>query len=287
MSWPAPSDADGVASNDHTSARKREALACSGAATEGAAAGHDVASHPTGRPPPSFYALGGGRVGELVTLLHLPYTLWLLANFSIGAALAPRLYVGRWLWGMAAFALAVGVAAHALDELNGRPMRTSIGDRSLLAGAVVGLAGASAIGVAGALTVTVWLVPFVLAGVAFVVAYNLELAGGRFHSELWLALGWAAFPVLTGYFIEAQRVRPAVLLAAGGCMGLSFAQRRLSVRARELRRRTVAVEGSVRLRDGRVEELSVEGMLAPLEGALSAMSAAAVLLAAALVAVKL
>jgi hypothetical protein len=262
--------------------------AVEGASAERPAAGRATAARPAGqRPPPSFYALGGGRVGELVTLLHLPYTLWLLANFSIGAALAPRLHVDRWLWGMAAFALAVGVAAHALDELNGRPMRTSIGDRSLVAGAAVGLAGAVAIGVAGALTVTAWLAPFVLAGAAFVVAYNLELAGGRFHTELWLALGWAAFPVLTGYFIEAQRVRPAALLAAGGCMGLSFAQRRLSVRARELRRRTLAVEGQVRLRDGRVQELSVEGMLAPLEGALSAMSVAAVLLAAALVAVKL
>jgi hypothetical protein len=239
------------------------------------------------RPRPAFYALGGGLAGQLVTLLHLPYTAWLLGNFTIGAALAPSLHVSRLLWGLAAFTLAVGISAHALDELQGRPLRTSVTDRALVVYAVAGLAGAVAIGVAGAVTVTVWLVPFVLAGAGFVVAYNLELAGGRFHTDLWLALGWGAFPVLTGYFVEAQRFGLSAVLAAGGCMGLSVAQRRLSTRARELRRRTVAVNGTVRLRDGTVEQLSVNGLLAPLEAALSALAVAVVLIACALVVARL
>jgi hypothetical protein len=239
------------------------------------------------RPRPAFYALGGGLAGQLVTLLHLPYTAWLLGNFAIGAALAPSLHVGRLLWGLAAFTLAVGISAHALDELQGRPLRTSVTDRALIVYAVLGLVGAVAIGVVGAVTVTVWLVPFVLAGACFVVAYNLELAGGRFHTDLWLALGWGAFPVLTGYFVEAQRFGLAAVLAAGGCMGLSVAQRRLSTRARELRRRTVAVNGTVTLRDGTVEQLSVSQLLAPLEAALSALAVAVVLIACALVVARL
>jgi hypothetical protein len=102
---------------------------------------------------PAFYALGGGRVGDVVALLHPPYTAWHLSYFALGAAAAPHLHVDRLLWGLAAFGLAVGIAAHALDELHDRPLRTSLSDRALIAMAALATAGALAIGVAGTLTV--------------------------------------------------------------------------------------------------------------------------------------
>ncbi|HXP38160.1 MAG TPA: hypothetical protein VN817_10380, partial [Solirubrobacteraceae bacterium] len=138
---------------------------------------------------PAFYALGGGRVGDLLTLLHPPYTAWHLSYFALGAAVAPQLHVDRLLWGLAAFALAVGVAAHALDELHGRPLGTALSARTLIVLAAVSLLGALAIGVAGAIEVSALLIPFVLLGALFLPAYNLELAGGRFHSDLWFAIG--------------------------------------------------------------------------------------------------
>lgn len=238
---------------------------------------------PQARVRPAFYALRGGRVGDLVTLLHPPYTAWHLSYFALGAAVAPKLHLDRLLWGLAAFALAVGVAAHAFDELHDRPLGTGIGDRALAAMGVVGLAGAIAIGVAGALTVTAWLAPFVLAGGALLIAYNLELFGGRFHSDLWFALGWGAFPAFTGYFVEAEKVAlPGVLIAAG-CFAMSVAQRRLSSAARELRRRTLALSGTRTRSDGSTEELSLGSLLGPLDGALAAMSLAIVVSACALV----
>jgi len=238
-------------------------------------------------PRPAFYALGSGRMREALTLLHPPYTAWHLSYFVIGAALAPRLHADRLLWGLAAFALAVGVSAHALDELHDRPLRTSIPDRVLLGCGVAALAGAVAIGVAGALTVTAWLAPFVLAGALFLPAYNLELGGGRFHGEVWFALGWGAFPAFTGYFVQAQKVTLAGLLIAAGCLLLSVAQRRLSTPARELRRRTLEVSGTRTLRDGSTERLSLGSLLAPLDRALAAMSLAMVVLACALLAARL
>jgi hypothetical protein len=240
-----------------------------------------------GRERAAFYALGGGRVGELVTLLHPPYTAWHLSYFALGAAVAPRLHVDRLLWGLAAFALAVGVAAHAFDELHDRPLGTSLSDGALVGVGVVGLLGALAIGVAGAVTVTVWLAPFVLAGGLLLLAYNLELAGGRFHGDLWFALGWGAFPALTGYFVNAQKLAPAGLLMAAGCMAMSVAQRRLSSAARELRRRTLAVEGTRTLSDGSTEQLSLGALLSPLDGALAALSLAMVVTACALVIARL
>ncbi|HEY2141873.1 MAG TPA: hypothetical protein VGG98_07425 [Solirubrobacteraceae bacterium] len=236
---------------------------------------------------PAFYALGRGRLGDLVTLLHPPYTAWHLSYYALGAALAPRMHVDRLLWGLAAFALAVGVAAHALDELAGRPLGTALSDRTLRALAAVSLLGAVAIGVGGVLTVSVALAPFVLVGGVFLPAYNLELAGGCFHSDLWFAVGWGAFPAFVGYFASAEKVALPGVLIACGCLATSLAQRRLSTAARELRRRTRSISGTRTRADGGAEELSLAGMLTPLDGALAALSLGTVVTACALVAARL
>ena len=222
-----------------------------------------------------------------MTLLHPPYTAWHLSYFALGAAAAPHLYVDRLLWGVAAFALAVGVAAHAFDELHDRPLATKIGDGALAWAGAVALLGAVAIGVAGALTITAWLAPLVLVGALLAPAYNLELAGGRFHGDGWFALSWGAFPAFTGYFVNAERVALPGLAIAAGCLAMSVAQRRLSAAARELRRRTLAVSGTRTLRDGSTEELSVGALLSPLDGALAALSLAISLMACALVIARL
>ena len=236
---------------------------------------------------PAFYAAGGGRLRELTTLLHPPYTAWHLSYFAIGAAAASPFHADRLWWGLAAFALAVGIGAHSLDELNGRPLGTHLSDGMLLGLGIAGTAGALAIGVAGAIVVTPWLTPFVLAGALFVPAYNLELLGGRLHTDTWFALGWGAFPALTGYFVEAESLTLTGVLIAAGCAVASVAQRRLSSPARELRRHTSAVTGTRIGSGGEVEELTRAGLLAPLDGALLALSVAFALIASALVAARL
>jgi hypothetical protein len=228
---------------------------------------------------PAFYALAPGGWRDLVTLLHPPYTAWHLSYVALGAAVAPAFHWDRLGAGLGAFFLAVGVSAHALDELQGRPLHTRLNRRVLIGLALGGLVGALAIGVLGAVIVSPLLIPLVLIGGALVPAYNLELAGGRFHSDRWFAAGWGAFPAFTGYFAQSLQVRPAGILVAVGCGLLSLAQRRLSTPARELRRRTVEIEGRQRLDDGSVLELDAARLAAPLEGALSAMWIAVVLLA--------
>jgi hypothetical protein len=236
---------------------------------------------------PAFYALGRGRAGDLLTLLHPPYTAWHLSYFALGAAVAPHVYVDRLLWGLVAFALAVGVAAHALDELHDRPLGTGLSRRTLLALAIVSLLGAVAIGVAGAIVVSPLLVPLVVAGALFLPAYNLEWAGGRLHDDFWFALGWGAFPAFTGYFVNSLKIALPGVLIALGCLVLSVAQRRLSSPARELRRRTSSVSGVRTLADGSTEQLSLGRLLAPLDGALAALSLSVVLTACALLAARL
>jgi hypothetical protein len=232
---------------------------------------------------PAFYALAPGGWRDLVTLLHPPYTAWHLSYVALGAAVAPLLHADRLVAALAAFFLGVGVCAHALDELNGRPLRTQLSDRTLIALAVVSLAGAVAIGVVGVVTVSASLAVFVAAGTFIVVAYNLELFGGRFHSDTWFAVAWGAFPALTSYWANALTLRVPGLGVAAGCFALSLAQRRLSTPARELRRRTLHLSGTQTLADGTEVELDAERLAAPLDGALRAMAVAIVLIAATVV----
>ena len=236
---------------------------------------------------PAFYALRPGGWRDLVTLLHPPYTAWNLSYVAIGAAAAPRFHLDRLGALLAAFLLAVGISAHALDELHGRPLATQLSRRALIALGATSLAGAIAIGAAAAVIVSPLLVPLIVVGALLVPAYNLELASGRFHNATTFALAWGAFPAFTGYFFESIEIRPAGILIATACAFLTLAQRRLSAPARELRRRTTAVEGIQRLADGSAIELNQTALLAPLEGALRALAFGLVLLAVALVVLRL
>lgn len=245
-----------------------------------------------GRPRPAFYALaadGGWR--DLITVLHPPYTLWHVSNVAIGAAMAEHFYADRLLAAVAAFFLAVGVGAHAMDELHGRPLGTRLSRRALICLSAVGLGGALAIGVAGVFIISPTLIPLILAGGFIAPAYNLEWFGGRFHTDFWLAVSWAGFSCFTGWWVNALGIhspREAVAIGAAvtACIFLVTAQRRLSTPVRELRRRTVALEGEQRLADGTVRRLSRDALSAPLDGALKALSVAVPLLAVALLALR-
>ena len=194
---------------------------------------------------------------------------------------------GRLAATLGAFFLGVGLCAHALDELNGRPLGTRLSDRALIAIASVSLAGAIGLGVVGVVTVSWSIALFIAAGSFIVIAYNLELLGGRFHTDFWFAAAWGAFPALTSYWANALTIRVPGVLVPLACFWLSVAQRRLSTPVRTLRRRTASVSGTQTLDDGRVIELSRDELARPLDGALRATALALVLLAAALVIVRI
>jgi hypothetical protein len=237
----------------------------------------------TGTTRPAFYALAPGGWRDYVTLLHPPYTLWHLSYVAIGAALAPHFKSGVLGFALLAFLLGMGVGAHALDELNGRPLETRIAHTTLVALAVASLAGAAAIGIVVALRTDLWLLAFVAAGTFIAVAYNLELFGGRFHGDPWFSLAWGAFPVLATYFAAAETIRVEAVLAAAFAGLLSHAQRRLSTPVRLVRRRTRQVSGRIELIDGSEIPITAETMTAESERALRALSAAVVCMALALV----
>jgi hypothetical protein len=236
---------------------------------------------------PAFYALRGGGWRDYVTLLHAPYTAWHLSYVAIGACVAPQVDSGRLGLTALAFFLALGIGAHALDELNGRPLGTQIPTRVLVVLAVVTVAAAAAIGIWAALAWTLVLLPFVAAGSFLVFAYNLELLGGRFHTDLWFALAWGAFPLLTAYLAQAETLSWEALLAAAFATLLSLAQRLLSTQVRHVRRRVARVRGELELHDGSREPITAATLAAAPEAALKALAAATVALALALLVLRL
>jgi hypothetical protein len=235
---------------------------------------------------PAFYAVGAGRGGlrDWVTLLHPPYTAWHLSYVAIGAALAPSFTAWRLEGALVAFFLAVGVGAHALDELAGRPLRTGIPSSSLYVAGGLGVA-------VPVVTGLVWgglrLLPFVVVGGLLVATYNLELFNGALHTPVVFALGWGAFPVLTGYYVQGFDLGWPVLPAAAAAFFLAWAQHALSAPARLLRRRAVYVTGRVVLTDETELPVDRATLMAPLERALRAAALGVVCIAVAMVAARL
>jgi len=241
---------------------------------------------PDGRRP-AFYAARPGRWRDWWTLLHPPYTAWHLSYVAIGSALASHVDGLRLLATEIAFFCAVGVSAHALDELHGRPLQTRISDGALRVATTAGVSAAVAIGIAGVARVGAALVPFLVVGPFLVVAYNAELFGGYVHTDAGFAAAWGSFPLLTGYVAQARTLAVAPVLGAAAAFALSYAQRALSTPARRLRRQVRGVEGSLTLKDGTVQPLDEATLLMPLERALHALSWSTVALAAALVTARL
>jgi len=236
---------------------------------------------------PAWYALERGGWRDYLTLLHPPYTAWHLSYVVVGGCLAPVVAWDRLAAAVTAFALAVGVGAHALDELNGRPLGTRIPDRVLIALAALSILGACAIGVAGAVVFRAWLALLIPAGVFLVLAYNLELGRGRFHTDLWFGLAWGGFPVFNGYAAVAGRLSLVAVLAAVFAVLLSLAQRALSTHVRFVRRQVSRVRGELSLVDGTAVPLDALWLTRSTDAGLRLLSVATVVLAATLVLYRL
>jgi demethylmenaquinone methyltransferase/2-methoxy-6-polyprenyl-1,4-benzoquinol methylase len=224
----------------------------------------------------AFYALRPGGWRDYWTLLHPPYTLWLLSNALLGAAIAPapdpRIVAG----GLLAFGLAVGIAAHSFDELHGRPLATRIPSRVLVVLGTIALALSVALGIAAVPMVGAGLLAFVVVGTVLVIGYAFE--SPVIHTDVGFALGWGAFPALTLAYATGAGAVPAIAVAAGAAF-LSLAQRRLSTRVRAIRRKAMSVAGEIRYRDGSREVIDARSLIAAPEAGLRLLWPAIALLA--------
>jgi hypothetical protein len=152
---------------------------------------------------------------------------------------------------------------------------------------MVSLAGAVALGIVAGISESRWIFAFVAFGGLIVAFYNLGLWNNRFHTDLWFAFSWGAFPVLTSYWVNASRLDLAAVLLAVGCFFLTLTQRTLSTPVRNIRRRALRVEGAIELMNGDRLTLDSESIIAVPERALLLLGAAMVVLAAGLLTFRL
>ena len=233
---------------------------------------------------PAYYAPVGSRAGDLVALLHPPYTAWHLSHVALGAAIAPRLDWRVLAGTLLAFFLGTGIAAHALDERNGRPLNTTLSDRVLTLLAVAGFGGAFVVAVIGAFELSPWVLVWAVAGVALAAGYALERPR-LLHTTLGFAAAWGGFPVLVGYWAQARNLTIGAVAVAGAATLISMAQRALSTPARYLRRQTDSAEMII-LRDQDEERWNDERILATWERPLRLLAWAMVTLAVGLLAAR-
>ncbi len=231
---------------------------------------------------PAYYAPVGSRSGDLVAVLHPPYTAWHLSHVAIGAALAPQIDWRVLAATLLAFFFGTGIAAHALDERNGRPLHTKLSDGVLTLLAVGGFVGSLAVAVIGAIELSPWVLVWAGAGVVLAAGYALERPR-VLHTTLGFALAWGGFPVLVGYWAQAQTVTIGAVAVAGAATLISMAQRTLSTPARYLRRNTEGAE-MILVRDDTEERWSDERILATWELPLRLLAWAMVILAVGLLA---
>ena len=222
----------------------------------------------------AFYARSGSAWDDLVTMLHLPYTVWHLSYVAIGAALAPLIDWTILAGTLLAFFFGLGIGAHALDEVHDRPLATGLSDRSLWVLGVGGLVAGGALGVAGAFIISPLLLVWVVVGLALAAGYGLEWSP-LLHSNWGFGVAWGAFPVLVGYWAQSETLSLGVILIAAATTVLSRAQRELSTPARRIRRTDDPVE---------VSGWTREELLSTWERALRLLSVAMPLLALGLLA---
>ena len=204
---------------------------------------------------PSF---GPERFRLAMGLLFLPYTGMVLSYTVIGSMLAAEIHWDRVGAIVLIHFLALGIGAHALDAVGGRgakPWGRVFSRAQLWALAVTSLIAAYAIGIWYMVLYTPLLWLIALPEGFFVLAYNLEWFGGRFHSDFWFAVSWGALPVLAGYILQTNAVSPAVPLVAVAMALLSLVEIKASRPYKALKRAAASGEEVDRAQMERLEAL--------------------------------
>ena len=154
----------------------------------------------------------------LIGLSFYPYSLMNASYVLIGSLLAPSVHFYRMAGMAVVYLLAVGVSAHSLDAMApNRPWGEFLTRGQLEALALASLVPALAVGLFYALAYAPLLIPVGIAELFFLLAYNLELFGGAFHSDLWFAASWGFLPVIAGFVVQTDAV--SIPSLAGGAFG--------------------------------------------------------------------
>ncbi len=202
---------------------------------------------------------GPPRFRAFVGMMFLPYTGMCISFALIGSIVVQDIHWDRLGAVALIYALAVGVGAHAADTIGSKkakPWGNHFTRRQMLALMASSLGAAYAIGVYYiVLYVPLLAIVAVLEGF-FLLAYNFEIWGGRFHNDFWFAASWGALPVLAGYLIQTDDITILPFAVACAAALASFVEIRMSRPYKQLKKSGVDPAGAARL-EGRLKTLSL------------------------------
>jgi hypothetical protein len=242
----------------------------------------------------AWYALGGNKVREFYTIMHLPYTSMVLSYTLVGAMLSPAIYFDRAILTVLAYFLGLGLSAHALNELHATHWAHALSESELtilFALPLVGAVSIGAYGIARLFAVTrsilppLILVTFILLEIFFLFGYNTGAFGGRFHGDASFAFSWAFLPTLVSYYVNALTITVAALFVALAMAATAGIEINLSRWCKEWRRRGALSE--LQFADETRRRMNTLELVAQPEKALKLIVAVADMTALSLIAYRL
>ncbi len=193
------------------------------------------------------------RFRIFVGLLFLPYTGMCVAFTVIGSLLAGDFLLDRLGAIALIYALALGVSAHAADTLGSKkvkPWGDHFSKNQLLVIMIVSLVASYGIGIYYIVVHVPLLAAIAILEGFFLVAYNFEIFGGRFHNDFWFAVSWGVLPTLAGYIMQTNTLDALPLVVASAAGVASFVEIRMSRPYKELKRREMSTQRVRRLENG-------------------------------------
>jgi hypothetical protein len=174
-----------------------------------------------------------------IGMLFLPYTGMCVSFTIIGSMLSESIQWDRVLSIFVIYFLALGVSAHAADNLGSKKIKpwgsffTAFELKLMVIG---GLSVSYALGIYYIITFVPLLLIIAIIEGFFLFAYNFELFNGFFHNNFWFAVSWGSLPLLAGFVIQTNSISLLSLLSSIIAFLVAYSEIRISRKYKELKR---------------------------------------------------
>jgi hypothetical protein len=174
-----------------------------------------------------------------IGMLFLPYTGMCISFTIIGSMLSESIAWDRVLSIFIIYFLALGVSAHAADNLGSKkikPWGNYFSTFELRLMVIGGLSVSYMLGIYYIITFAPLLLFIAIIEGFFLFAYNFELFNGLFHNNFWFAVSWGALPLLAGFVIQTNSISVLSLISSIMAFFVAYTEIRISRKYKELKR---------------------------------------------------
>lgn len=174
-----------------------------------------------------------------IGMLFLPYTGMCISFTIIGSMLSESIAWDRVLSIFIIYFLALGVSAHAADNLGSKkikPWGNYFSTFELRLMVIGGLSVSYILGIYYIITFAPLLLFIAIIEGFFLFAYNFELFNGLFHNNFWFAVSWGALPLLAGFVIQTNSISVLSLISSIMAFLVAYTEIRISRKYKELKR---------------------------------------------------